>query len=110
MQISTRRENGQYDVVEINGHVDATNAPHLEEEFDKIISSGGSKIVVNFKQVDYISSAGLRVLLATIKRLKSQKGDLRLCEMNQTVEKIFNLAGFNQLFNIYSSENECLLN
>ena len=110
MQVSTRKENGLFNIVDINGHVDATNAPQLEEELDKIISLGSGKIVVNFKQVDYISSAGLRVLLSTTKRIKTQEGDLRLCEMNQTVEKIFNLAGFDQLFDIYNTESECLLN
>jgi len=110
VKISTRKENGQFSIVNINGHVDAGNAPQLEDEFDKIIANGGSNIVVNFRQVDYISSAGLRILLATTKRLNSKDGDLKLCEMNQTVEKIFNLAGFTQLFKIYRTEQECIFN
>ncbi|MBN2012443.1 STAS domain-containing protein [candidate division KSB1 bacterium] len=110
MNISKRVENSQFNIININGHVDATNAPQLEKEFDSIISDGGSKIIVNFRDVEYISSAGLRVLLSVTQRLKSKDGDLRLCEMNPTVEKTFNLAGFTRLFDIFKSEQESLAN
>ncbi len=102
------REDGQIMVIELNGHVDASNAFQLEEKMEEIVSSGKHKIVVNFKTVDYISSAGLRVLLTAIKKVKSHQGDMVLCEMSDNIHKIFSLAGFTNIFTIMNNEMESM--
>jgi len=95
-------------ILSINGHVDASNAKALEDEFEKIIADGKSKIVVNFKEVAYISSAGLRVFLSVVKKLKTLSGELMLCEMSENVNRIFKLAGFTRIFRIVTTEDESL--
>lgn len=109
MKITTRNYDDVH-IFNLNGYIDASNAHLLEEEFDKIVSQGHYKFVVNLKEVDYISSAGLRVFLSTIKSVKAQNGDLKLCEMNTTVNKILDMAGFSQIFDVCSTESESLAN
>lgn len=100
MKFTQTSREGEVFVVSVNGNVDASNAPELESEINEIISEGNHKIVLDFKELNYISSAGLRVLLSTQKRLKPKNGELKLCELNTEVERIFTMAGFNRLFQI----------
>jgi len=82
--------------------------PKLEKELRGLIDEGKTNIVVNFKGVNYISSGGLRVLLTFAKELKTKNGELRLCHLVPNVYKIFKLAGFTFIFNIYETEEEAL--
>ncbi|MBI5199280.1 MAG: STAS domain-containing protein [Nitrospirae bacterium] len=95
-------------VVRVSGRIDASTAPDLEKELNKLISSNRVKVVINFNDVAYISSGGLRVLLATAKELKRKEGSLRLCQLEANVYKVFKLAGFTAIFNIYDTEDEAL--
>ncbi|MFH1562442.1 MAG: STAS domain-containing protein [Nitrospirota bacterium] len=95
-------------VVKVSGRIDASTATNLENELNGLITSGKIKIVINFSGVEYISSGGLRVLLSTAKELKKKDGNLRLCQMEANVYKVFKLAGFTAIFNIYETEDEAL--
>jgi anti-anti-sigma factor len=65
-------------------------------------------LLVDFKALDYISSAGLRVLLATAKRLSSEGGSLRICHLNDTVREVFEISGFSTIFSVFDTEAEAL--
>ena len=58
--------------------------------------------------LDYISSAGLRVLLAAAKQLKTTNGELRLCNLNEVVQEVFAISGFDMILPISESESEAL--
>ncbi|HII75830.1 MAG TPA: STAS domain-containing protein [Methanolinea sp.] len=88
------------------GRIDAASAPMLEGELSKAIDEGHRRIVVNLSSVDYMSSAGLRVLLAAMKRLKKAEGNLVLCAMKPFVQEVFDLTGFSRIFTICDSEEE----
>ncbi len=93
-------------VVSVNGRVDTVSAPELEQTINQILERGKRKLLIDFSKVSYISSGGLRVLLATAKKLKEPGDRYGLCCLSADVHKIIRLAGFTSIFSIYSSEGE----
>ena len=84
--------------IEITGRLDTITAPELEAEIKQNMDAIDC-LVLNFKGVEYISSAGLRVLLATQKSM-SKKGKMIVKEVNDTVMEIFNITGFVDILTI----------
>ena len=66
------------------------------------------KIIVDFENLDYISSAGLGVFMSQIEEIRENKGDLKLCNMQHKVYSVFELLGFPMLFEICDNINECI--
>ena len=97
-------ENGA--VVRPAGRIDTAAAPALEQELNRIINEGTRKIVLDFSGVPYISSGGLRVLLATAKKLRLDGDSFALCSLNPDVARILTLAGFTTIFSIFPTEAE----
>ncbi len=95
-------------VVHLQGKLDHLTSPITQEKLTELIDQGGRKIVVNFKNLDYISSAGLRVLLSTVKQLKNFGGEIRICSLNEIVEEVFDISGFATILKIFTSEAEAL--
>lgn len=95
-------------VVYLNGYLDAHTASMLETNFSDLISSEKFKIVVNFKDLIYISSAGLGVFMAFIEKIRENKGDIKLTSMNDKVYNIFDLLGFPLLYEIYTTEEDAI--
>ncbi len=80
------------------GRVDSTTSDRLEQYLAAAVAAGERKMVVDFAGVEYISSAGLRVMLALAKRMKDARGQVALCGMGDAVRTVFSLAGFLPLF------------
>ena len=95
-------------LLQLTGRIDAFTAEKLEEELDSIINSWKLKFVINFGQVNYISSSGLRVFLGAYKRLNDTGGKILFSKMTEPVLKVFSMAGFDKLFKIYSSDEDAL--
>jgi Anti-anti-sigma regulatory factor (antagonist of anti-sigma factor) len=89
----TITEDGQ---IHLSGRLDASQAESAKKEFDKVTLSA----VVNFKDLDYISSAGLGILFAAQKRLKDAGQGLKLINMNQHIRDVFRYARFDLIFEI----------
>jgi anti-anti-sigma factor len=89
------------DVVKVTGRLDSSNAPKLVEEIVKITGENRFKIVMDFTQLDFISSAGLRVLISTLKNCRHyNRGDLLLAGLSSNILSVFDLAGFTSIFKI----------
>ena len=95
-------------VVKIVSRFDAYTAKEVEAALNELIDEGCRTILCDFSETEYISSAGLRVLLATGKRLKKTDGKIALCSLQANVREVFDTAGFSALFDIYSTEKEAL--
>ena len=110
MEVRVRRSDEQEDVhvVEIEGRIDARTAPEVEEALQALLEKNFYKIIVDFTQVNYISSGGLRVFLTVLKQTRSNNGDLKLVNLIPNVEKIFKLAGFTKIFNIIGDVESAL--
>lgn len=95
-------------IVKIKGRMDAITAPDFEKECSNWIEKGELAFVVDLGELEYISSAGLRSILLTAKKLKSQKGQICFCCPSGMVEKVFSISGFSSMFSMYGTREEAL--
>lgn len=95
-------------IIKMVPRFDAYSAKEVEADLNEAIDNGADKILCDFSGTEYISSAGLRVLLATAKKLKKTGGCICLSSFKSYVKEVFETAGFTPLFNIYTSEKEAL--
>ncbi|MGI9212169.1 MAG: STAS domain-containing protein [Methylococcaceae bacterium] len=95
-------------VVTLEGRIDATSARQLEQQCLEWIDSGHKKLIFDFTQVQYISSAGLRTFLLTAKKMGSIQGEIRLAAMNTTITNVFEISGFSKLFAIHPTVEAAL--
>lgn len=103
----THNEKNDYHVIEFEGSLDTGTSPAVEKEINALIESGTLKFVFNFDKTKYMSSSGLRVLLATAKKLKG-KGELKISNLNEVIEEVFDVSGFSSILNVYKTEEEAL--
>lgn len=94
--------------VHISGSVDGRTAEDLQAVFSREVEAGHHKVVADFGAVDYTSSAGLRVLLATLKHARSQGGDLRLAGPPPEVLKVLTLSGFASILSVFATVDEAV--
>lgn len=95
-------------VVTISGRLDAITAQELDTQCSKWLDQGQDKVVADLSGLEYISSAGLRSILAAGKRLKSAGGGLEFCCLSGMVLEVFNVSGFTGLFPMHDSVEEAL--
>jgi anti-anti-sigma factor len=107
LDITTRTQN-DITIVAFAGSLDSATAPLAQQALDAILASGGRKIVIDFTALDYVSSAGLRVLLGTAKRLGGGAGGLRLFGLNETVGEVFQISGFATILAVFATEAKAL--
>jgi anti-sigma B factor antagonist len=93
-------------VVALTGRFDAQSAGDAEDTLKAALEGGAKKILVDMDQVEYISSAGLRVLLSTAKKLAGVSGKLVLCGLKPYVREVFEVAGFTTIFMILPDVDE----
>lgn len=98
MEINKTLENGKAEV-KISGRIDTVSSPLLEQELNEILPQT-DEIVLDFEDVEYISSAGLRILLVLTKLLKAKDGKLTLINVQKVVKDVFEITGFDNIFNI----------
>jgi anti-anti-sigma factor len=90
------------DVVKVSGRLDSATAPVLIEKLNKITDENRYKIVMDFSELTFISSAGLRVLISTLKNCKRyNRGELVLSSLTPNILSVFDLAGFTSIFRIF---------
>jgi len=99
---------GEVKIAVFEGNLDTNTALQAEETLDKAIEGGAIKILVDFAKLDYISSAGLRVLLSTAKKLRAAGGNLRLCSLNEMVTEVFDISGFSTILTVTEGQEEAL--
>ena len=102
MEIETRKQENAT-VVKVTGKMDAVSSPELEKELVQLMAEGEKNFVVDLAELDYISSAGLRVILATAKRLKDKEGKILLASLQDMVKEVFEISGFSAIIPIYES-------
>ena len=94
----TETKNGSALTVALEGRLDTTTAPNLDEELKNSLE-GVEELVLDLEKLDYISSAGLRVLLSAHKTM-SKQGCLKICNVNETIMEIFDVTGFSDILTI----------
>ncbi len=107
MEIQDRQVNG-ITVMTLKGSIDALTAPKIAEAIQAQLGKGNIKIVADMSGVGYTSSAGLRVILSTIKETRSEGGDFRLCGVKTDVMKVLNLSGFTNILKLFDTLDAAL--
>jgi anti-anti-sigma factor len=107
MEIKTNEVAG-ITFVYLNGEIKSTTSGEVMDALAGLVKGGSNKLLLNIKDVAFISSAGLRSILVTAKLLQSSDGQMRICGANGSVKKVLETSGFTSLVNLYSDESEAL--
>jgi anti-anti-sigma factor len=107
MEVTSRTQQ-DITIIALAGNLDSNTSPQAQAAIDAVLAAGGKKLVVDFSTLDYISSAGLRVLLGAAKKLQGSGGALRLFGLNETVREVFEISGFSKILAVKSSEGEAV--
>jgi anti-sigma B factor antagonist/stage II sporulation protein AA (anti-sigma F factor antagonist) len=105
MQFSEETK-GDIHFLRISGRIDAITSPQLEKKVQSLLESGVRKLALDFFNVDYLSSAGMRFLLSSTKKLKSLNGKLVLFSVDEDVLEIIKMAGFHTILSLASNEEK----
>lgn len=107
MEITEEKKN-QIHIFGLCGRLDSNTSPKLETVITQALENGTKEILLNFENLEYISSAGLRVILKTTKDLKARQGKLMLCAMQDYVREVFEIAGFDTFLPIAANMDDAL--
>jgi anti-anti-sigma factor len=105
MDITTEKENSCI-IVSVKGKVDAVTSPAFEKVLSGLIENGEHRLLLNLSALEYISSAGLRSILAMAKRLKAKEGKMVFSGLQGSVKEVFKISGFGSIFQISETPEE----
>ena len=108
MEIDTKEKN-EIRILSVKGSIDADTASEFDQSLEKQISTGRDKIILDLSRLEYISSAGLRVIMKAAKKMEITGGEMAIVGLRGVVQEVFKVSGFYSLFNIYDSEEEAVL-
>lgn len=97
-------------VLKPTGRLDSANSPEFERVLVDILDAGQNKLIFDLTDLDYISSAGLRVILLAGKKIRTMQGYLALAGLRLNVSEVFQMSGFHHIFNIYPDMQEAMQN
>ncbi len=101
-------EKNSVKVLKLKGYLDAYTSLQFEEKMRELVQSGSYKIVVNMKNLTYISSAGFGVFMAFIDDVRKNAGDIRFCCLSEKIDEIFELLGFKHIFKVFKNEDNAI--
>jgi anti-sigma B factor antagonist len=94
--------------VKISGYLDSSTFPQLQEYLNNLLKQGNHYYLLDLENLDYISSAGLGVLMGILREVREKEGDLKIFNMSEKIERVFYLLGFSRLMKVYQTEEEAL--
>ena len=100
-------QEGEVYIVRIEGRIDATTTPLIEKKLTKLLEVT-HKLLIDFSDVVYLSSAGMRLLLSLTKKINAKGGHVAYYGMSDDVIEIIKMAGFERILSIFSSKKEAL--
>jgi anti-anti-sigma factor len=107
MKIQESKKGG-VTVMELDGRLDSSTSSQLEKCLISCLQAGEKNLLIDFARVDYISSAGLRVLLMAAKKCKAAGGKVVLSALVSNVKEVFDIAGFTSIFPLFPGQDEAL--
>jgi anti-sigma B factor antagonist len=108
MEIKMEPKGQQITTIRVAGRLDATTSPEFERQVAGCLEQGVTGLILSFAELDYISSAGLRVLIFAAKKLKSGSGALALCGLRDHVKEVLEIAGFFSILHVLPTEDEAV--
>jgi anti-sigma B factor antagonist len=101
-------QHDEINVFKIKGRLDSKTSPEFEEKIVESSKGGAKNMIFDFKDLEYISSAGLRVILKATKEMKRTNGMIVLCSMQDYVKEVFEIAGFDTFLSIEETFDDAL--
>lgn len=95
-------------ILRVKGRLDAISSPLAEKKIFDFINNGEIKLILDFEGVNYLSSAGMRMLLSTTKKLKTLSGKLVVCGVNINVMDVLKMSGFDHVLELATDEEEAI--
>lgn len=92
------------------GRIDSATGPAFEQDVLRQIDEGNRRMLLDFADLVYISSAGLRIVLLAAKRIKTAGGKLALCSLNPQIAEVFEISGFSRILDIQPTREAALAN
>jgi anti-sigma B factor antagonist len=92
------------EVISVSGRVDSSTAPEFDQALKNALDSGRHHIVLDLEKVDYMSSAGLRAMVAALKTARRHNGDLRIANPSSRVTEVLQLAGLTSIFEVFPNQ------
>src|SRR3989304_10298062 len=100
MEISTK-DMKRVSLVTVSGRVDSATAPDFEKALQSLIHANRNQIVLDLYGVEYMSRAGIRGMVSSLKAAKAGGGDVRLAKLSARVKEVLELAGLHRIFTVY---------
>ena len=107
MNISTREDNGIL-AIDIEGKLDTQTATPALEELLQCVESSPAKVLINLAHLEFVSSAGLRVILRVAKQVRGYSGELKVCGAQGVVKEVLEISGFDSLLDLYADEEAAI--
>lgn len=95
-------------VIYPKGHLDAHNVERFEKEILKQLESSIYNVIVNCKELNYISSAGMGIIMGYLDEIREKGGDIKLCSVDERVYEIFDLVGFTEIYDFLEDEETAI--
>ena len=103
-----QEQQGNVLILRISGRLDSLSSQEMEARIEKLIAQGETRILLDFTGVDYLSSAGMRMILATYKKVQGVLGQFALCSVGDGVMDILKMSGFDTLLHVYPTKEEAI--
>lgn len=107
MELKSRQEK-EAKIVSVKGRIDAVTSPELETYLAEAAEGDAKILIVNFDELDYISSAGLRVILMLAKKMKANQRGFILVGVKGRIKQVFEMSGISSILKILDTEGEAL--
>ncbi len=95
-------------LVYVKGKIATDSIQSFKQQLETLINAGNTRLMLRFKEVNYINSLGLGVLTSMLRLVRKESGDIKLFELNPNIKDIFNATRLNKVFEIYHTEEEAL--
>ncbi len=95
-------------LVSVNGRLDQSLNPKLEETLQGLLQQQQYQLIVDLTQTNYINSGGLRALVSAWRRTHENSGDLVICGLSERLQEIFSMVGFDKVFQIFPDQTAAL--
>ena len=97
------KKDGEKAIACVKGRLDALSAPEFEKALLELIDNGERKIILDFSELDFISTAGLSGILVLVRRMKVEKGELSVAALKGQVKKVFNISGLSSCMPVFDT-------
>ncbi|HZO45305.1 MAG TPA: STAS domain-containing protein [Xanthobacteraceae bacterium] len=104
----TARHRGDILVLDMTGRLDTSTSGRAHDAIVDFAKTQPKRVILNLDELDYVSSAGLRVILTLAKLLQSSSGEMKICHANGSVHEVLQTSGFNSLIKIFDDEEAAI--